>query len=232
MVRRRRLIALGVVGGLVLAFPSASSAVSALAQIELTPSSPEPASLTLVSGEAFPVWQNSDTVMHTVTLADGLCSIQVPPGATMGCPTAWDVGRYAYAVDGTIQASVTMVPAARTVTLTASSHTTRRGAHLHLHGLLSYGTGEAEPDPFPYFTFMPVMVLARHDRHHPFRQIANAATGSLIRLADTDDWPWWLDLHPRTTIIYIAEVDYEPDSGQVWQNAMSKPFKVVVRARR
>jgi hypothetical protein len=83
-------------------------------------------------------------------------------------------------VDGTSQASITYVPDPRTMTLTASSHTIKRGAHLHLHGLLSYGT---ESTPLPgvgaYFTSMPVTVLALHDRHHPFQQIANAATGSL-----------------------------------------------------
>ena len=104
------------------------------------------------------------------------------------------MGQYAYTVDGTSPASITMVPDRRTVTLTASSHTIKRGARLHLDGLLSYGIGSPPPTVWS-FTDMPVMVLARHDRHHPFRQIA---TGSLaIRLGDTDGWPWWLDLHPQ-----------------------------------
>jgi hypothetical protein len=236
MVPRWGLIAPIVASGLVLAFPSAGSAEPLVFPIELTASGPVPATVTMVDGEAnLPVWQNSDTVTHTVTFANGLCSIQVPPGATMGCPNAWDVGRYVYTVDGTSQASITYTPDPRSVTLTAASHTIRRGAHLHLHGLLSYGT---EPTNLPgvgeYFTFMPVTVLARHGRHHAFRQIANAATGSLaLRLGDhTDVWPWWLDLHPNTTTTYIAEVNYQPDAGQIWQNAMSKPFTVVVHARR
>lgn len=108
MVRRWRVIALGLVGGLVLAFPSAGSALPALAPIELTPGGPVPSTLTLVDGVTeFPVWQNSDTVAHTVTFADGLCSIRVAPGATLGCPIAWAVGRYAYTVDGSIPASLT-----------------------------------------------------------------------------------------------------------------------------
>ena len=204
-------------------------------QIELTASGPTPASLTLVDGEAeFPVWQNSDTVTHTVAFADGLCSIRVPPGATMGCPDTWDVGQHAYTVDGTSQASITYIPDPRTVTLTASSQKIKRGAHVRLSGLLSYGT---EATNFPgvgtYFTDTPVVVLARRGRHQPFRQIANAATGSLAyRVGNTDSWPWWLNVHPKTTTTYIAEVNYQPDSGQVWQNATSKPFKVVVPARR
>jgi hypothetical protein len=204
--------------------------------IELTASGPVPATLTLVDGEAnFAVWQNSDTVTHTVTFADGLCSIQVPPGATMGCRSDWDVGKYGYTVDGTSQASLTYTPDPRTVTLTANSHTIQRGTHLHLHGFLSYGTEATNlPGVGAYFTFMPVTVLARHNRHQPFHQIANAATGSLaFRLGDhTDFWPWWLDLHPKATTTYITEVNYQPDSGQVWQNAMSKPFTVVVRTKR
>lgn len=235
MVRRWRVIALGLVGGLVLAFPSAGSALPALAPIELTPGGPVPSTLTLVDGvTAFPVWQNSDTVAHTVTFADGLCSIRVAPGATLGCPIAWAVGRYAYTVDGSIPASLTYLPDPRTVTLTASpfTHTIRRGTHLRIEGLLSYGIG-SPPPPTDSFTDMPVTVLARHDRHHRFRQIADAATGMLsARVGDTDGWPWWLDLHPTTTTTYIAVVNYQPEYGQVWQDAMSKPFRVVVRGRR
>lgn len=227
MVRCWRLIALALVGGLLLAFPSASSAGGIAAVIQLTPSGATPAALTLVLGEEGLVWQNSDTVTHTVTFANGLCSIQVPPGETLGCPIPWQVGQYSYAVDGTMQASITFVPQSRSVTLTARSHMLRRGAHLRLHGLLDYGTDIATC----CFTDMPVMVLARHDRHHPFQQVANAATGKL-GAGGTNGWPWWLDVHPKTTTIYIAEVNYQPDSGQAWQNATSKPFKVVVRANR
>lgn len=230
MVRCWRLIALAVVGGVLLAFPSASSAGEALAVIQLTPSGPTPASLTLVLDDGGLVWQNSDTVTHTVIFADGLCSIQVPPGEEMGCSTAWHVGQYSYTVDGTMQASITFVPQSRSVTLTARSHTLKRGAHLRLHGLLDYGTGSSVTTCC-YFTGMPVMVLARRDRHHPFQQVANAATGRL-GAGGTNSWPWWLDIHPKATTIYIAEVNYQPDSGQEWQNATSKPFKVVVRANR
>jgi hypothetical protein len=234
MLRCWRLIALGVAGGLVLAFTSASSAEPLLFPIELTASGPVPATLTLVDGQAqFPVWQNSDTVTHTVTFSDGLCSIQIPPGATMGCPNSWDVGRYSYTEDGTSQASIAYTPDPRTVTLWPTSRTIERGAHLELRGLLSYGTEATNlPGVGTYFTFMPVMVLARHNRHQPFRQIANAATGGLaFRNGDTDSWPWRLGLRPRATTTYIAEVDYQPDSGQIWQNAVSKPFKVVVHTK-
>jgi hypothetical protein len=234
MVMRWRLVGLCVVAGLVLAFPSGGSAVVAQAPVELTPTGPVPATLTLVSGlPVYPVWHNADTVTHSVSFADGLCSIQVPPGATMGCDLSWDVGQYAYTVDGTTQARITMAPDPRIVTLSASSHTIERGAYLRLHGLLSYGAAGGEPDSYPYLTFMPVVVLARHDRHHPFRQVANAATGlGSITANGNTDWPWWLNARPNATTIYIVEVNYQPDAGQIWQDATSKPFKIVVRARR
>ena len=41
-----------------------------------------------------------------------------------------------------------------------------------------------------------VKVLARHDRHHPFQQVANAATGEL-GAGGTNGWPWWLEVPPK-----------------------------------
>jgi hypothetical protein len=155
--------------------------------------------------------------------------MQVAPSEIGQCHVPWQIGRYAYTVDGTIQASVTFVPEGRTVTLMARSHTIKSGAFLRLHGVLHFDT--AGPPPHFGFTDMPVMVLARHDRHHPFRQIANAATGR-FEAAGANGWPWWLDLHPKRTTTYIAEVNAQPDSGQFWQNATSKPFKVSVHAGR
>lgn len=157
---------------------------------------------------------------HSVASADGLCTIQVAPDAERQC-SAWHVGRYSYTVDGTFQASITFVPEARSVTVTARTHTVERGAHLRLHGLLEYGTGGQPPQIG--FTDMPVKVLARPDRRHPFEQIATAATGK----GRGGAWPWWLDLHPKRTAIYIAEVTYQPGQ-EWWQNAASRPFKVRV----
>ena len=221
MVRPWRLLAqVAAVGALILAFPSAGWAPVAFIPISLTPTGPSPASLTIVIGDGVPVWQNVDTVTHTVTFAGGLCSLQVAPGQIEHCPTfPWQVGQYAYTVDGSVQASITFLPEFRDITLTAKSHTIRPGAHLLLHGLLSYGTGPIPPGPF---TDMPVMVLARPDRHHPFQEIATAATG---RLASHGGWPWWLGVHPTKTTIYIAEEPTDP----LLQNATSKPLKVVVR---
>jgi hypothetical protein len=173
----------------VLAFPASGSALSAVF-IQLTPR-PSPAVLTFQLG-LYPAWQNPDTVAHTVTFADGVCSLQVEPGGYGECSIDFQAGRYSYTVDGTTQASITFVLAGRSVTLRARSHTIRRGSPLRLHGLLDYDTGGNPPVGF---TDVPVAVLARHDRHHPFRQIATAATGE----KGTGGWPWWLDLRPKRT---------------------------------
>ena len=54
----------------------------------------------------FMFFGNTDSVSHTVVFANGLCSLELAPGANEGCPFAFVVGQYPYTVDGTIQASV------------------------------------------------------------------------------------------------------------------------------
>jgi hypothetical protein len=75
-------------------------------------------------------------------------------------------------------------------------------------------------------------VLARADRYHAFHRIAvvraklhlpkggNPLLGKLL---------WRLRVHPRAKTIYIAEANYQPQGGQVWQQAWSKPFRLRVR---
>lgn len=172
------------------------------------------------------MWINQDQVTHTVVFANGLCSLQLAPGQAGYCSNSfWAyVGQYPYAVDGTTQASVVVTPSPRTVTLTARSHLIRRGAHLRLHGILDFGSVGGNP-PVQY-SDMPVIVLARHDRHHAFQRIAMAAEPGRRK---SSGFPWELWLHPKTTTIYIAEATNQPDFGQFWQNARSRPFKVIVR---
>src|SRR3954452_7543976 len=107
MVRRPWLIAqVALVGALaVLALPSSGAAFSGI-PIFLTANGPSPAVQTLTAG-AYPIWINQDTATHTVTFANGRCSLQVRPGGGfVGCPTGFYVGDYPYTVDGTIQASI------------------------------------------------------------------------------------------------------------------------------
>jgi hypothetical protein len=105
MTRRWRLIAqIAVLGALILALPSTGSALS-VAFVQLTPSGPSPAVLSIPAG-MYPVWENTDTVAHTVTFAKGLCSFQVAPGQIGQCRIGWPAGQYEYTVDGTFQGSV------------------------------------------------------------------------------------------------------------------------------
>jgi len=75
-----------------------------------------------------------------------------------------------------------------------------------------------------FYSKVPVIMLARHDRHHVFKEIAIVA--KRVRRQSSGGFPWQLRVHPKATTIYIAEATSDRDT---WQPAMSKPFKVVVR---
>jgi hypothetical protein len=221
IVRRWRLIAqVALVGALaVLAFPADGSALRAVF-LTLTPTGPSPIVLTVPAG-LYPAWINQDQVTHTVLFANGLCSLQVAPGETKGCSNGFSefVGRYPYTVDGSVQASIVVVPEPRAVTLRARSHQIQRGAGLTLHGQVTVPVLSPPAPPSP----QPVTVLARHDSRHPFRPIA-------VVVARPHGWQlvWRLRVRPRATTIYIAAAISQPKGGQYWQRARSRPFKVLV----
>jgi hypothetical protein len=207
-----------------LAFPGEGSALSAVS-IDLRPSGPSPADLTILVG-MYPFWHNSDQATHSVTFANGLCSFQLAPGASGQCPTRFDVGRYPYTVDGTIEASLVVTALAPdTVTLTARTHALRHGARLRLHGTLAAYECCLPP---PARGSAPVVVLARHDRHHPFRRLARAAT----KPSHGAGYPWSLRVRPRTTTIYIAKLTYQPTGAQGLRVAWSRPYRVRVSPSR
>ena len=221
MVRRLRLIGqAALVGALaVLALPADGSALRAVF-VSLTPTGPAPIVLTIPLG-LYPVWINQDQVTHTVVFANGLCSLQVAPGETKGCSNGLSelVSRYPYTVDGTIQASIVVVPESRDVTLTAKSHRIRRGARAVLNGQVTVPVLSPPAPPSP----QPVTVLARLDSRHPFRRIA-------VVVARLHGWQllWHLRVRPRATTTYIVEANSQPAGGQFWQQARSSPFNIVV----
>jgi hypothetical protein len=224
MVRRRWLIAQVVLAGVLalLAFPDESSAFAGM-PIALTATGPVPAIQT-VSTVTYPYWINQDTVAHTVSFANGRCTVQVAPGGLADCPTGFASGPGdAYTVDGTAQASVVVQIAGRTVTLGARTHQIAGGARLTLHGHLTSFVPLPAPGPAS-----PVTVLARSDRMHPFRRLAvvkpkiDYPKGSFVVLR------WHLRVRPRARTIYIAEANTNP---QTWQRAWSKPFRVRVGPR-
>jgi plastocyanin len=227
MVRHRWLIGqvalLGVLA--VLALPSSGAAFSGV-PILLTANGPSPAVQTVPAG-MYPLWINQDTVAHTVTLANG-CSFQVAPAAFGQCTNGFSevVGTYAYTVDGTTQASIVVTAEGRTLTLGAKSHRIDRGSVLRLHGKLAAGT--AGP-PVVQGPRQPVIVLARPDRHHPFHRIA-VVTAKPHRAQNPGSAysVWRLRVRPKARTIYIAEADSQPQAGQYWQQAWSRPFRARV----
>jgi hypothetical protein len=228
MARRRWSIAqvalLGVLA--VLALPSSGSALVAFVPVYLTANGPSPA-LQSVSVLAYPAWVNQDTVAHTVVFANGRCSLQLPPGTGfVSCPKAFFAGDYPYTVDGEIQASLVVAPDWRTVTLGARSHTIHRGSALTLHGKLAVGTGSPPVFQGPR---MPVTVLARPDRRHPFHRIAVVTAKPHRSLSPGNAHSdWRLRVRPGTNKIYIVEANSQPKGGQYWRQARSKPFRVRV----
>jgi hypothetical protein len=224
MVRRRLLIAL-LASLAMLAVPSSGSALSAVF-IELTPTGPSPAVMSIPAG-MYPVWQNEDTVTHTVAFANG-CSIQIAPGTIGGCPNGVPnvVGNYAYTVDGSAQASVDVTAEGRMVTIGARTHVIRRGSELMLHGTLAI----AEQSP-PTFNGprQPVTVLARPARRHAFHRVAVVTAKPARAHAFPPFSVWHLRVRPRARTTYIVEATSQPATGQYWENASSSPFSVRFR---
>jgi hypothetical protein len=221
IVRRWRLISRAALFGAlaVLALPADGSALRAVF-LTLTPNGPSPLVSNIPAG-LYPVWINQDQVVHTVAFANGLCALQVAPGETVGCSNGFAgfVGRYPYTVDGTVEATVVIVPESRAVTLTARRHRIEHGARLTLRGRVTLALLSPPVPPSP----QPVSVLARRDSGHPFRRVAVVvAKPHGLQLL------WQLRVRPRATTVYIAEANSQPRGGQFWQHARSRPFKVVV----
>lgn len=224
MARRWRLIAQVALAAMLaaLAFPSSGSGLAA-AFIFLTPTGPSPAVLTIPAG-MYPVFQNDDQVTHTVSFANGRCSFQLAPGAYRQCNFPLLVGQYAYTVDGTIQGSIVInaLPPT-TVTLTARSHTLPKSAYLRLEG--TYEETTCCGPPYVGRLRVPIAVLARPNRYHPFRRIATVRLEKPTRYGV---YNWRLNLRPERKTIYIAEVTYQPQGEQGKRQAWSRPFKVIV----
>jgi hypothetical protein len=228
-------IALVTLAGLlaVLAIPADGSALRPVFVISLTATGPSPAVLQVPAGLGPVQFSNTDTVTHAVAFANGSCSIEVAPGSGGQCTNGFMnsyVGDYPYIVDGTSQAHLVIEAVGRSVSLGARSHSINRGSRLRLHGRLQEENSNWSPPSAG--TEQPIIVLARHDRHHPFRRIA-VVRAKLHPTPKSHVHPWgeliWqLHVRPRARTVYIAEANSQPQGGQVWQQAWSKPFKVLV----
>ena len=230
MARRRWLITqVALLGALAaLALPSSSSALSAVF-ISLTPTGPSPAVLSIGAG-LYPVWTNQDTVAHTVSFASG-CSFEVAPSGIGQCTDGLGsvVGDYAYTVDDTTEATVSVTPEWRAVTIKAKRHGFRRGSKVRLHGTLAIAT--LSPPAF-YGPRMPVTVYALPHGHHLWYRLGVVMTRPLMRprIPAHSVWELWVRPHGRTT--YRVEATSQPEAGQFWEQAASRPFGVYVRHHR
>lgn len=240
MVPRRSWLLIGevaLVGVLAaLAFPSDGSGYISSHPVLLTATGPFPTVLKLHGGE-YMLFDNKDSVTHTVVFANGFCSLTVAPGEQVGpgngvngseptnCLTNFPfyVGSYAYTVDGKFSGTVETMPASRSVTLTARTHEIRRGERLTLHGQVIWddnATSMAAPKaPFP------VIVLARYRGSHTLKVVATVVMGGL---PDAHDF-WHLNVRPGITTTYIAEVSGQLPAGRIWKQVTSRPFTVRMR---
>lgn len=230
MVRHRWLIAqVAFVGVLaVLAFPGAGSALRPQFVISLTAAGPAPAVLKTTAGLGTIWFSNTDTATHTVSFANGPCSLQLAPGTRGDCGLLQYAGDYAYTVDGTTRAHVVLEAVGRSVSLTAGSHSVDRGSQVRLQGILE--EADANWSPPHGGSPQPITVLARPDRYHAFHRIAVVRAKIHFRTKHDPFGTllWQLQVQPRAKSIYIAEANYQPRGGQVWQQAWSKPFRVRV----
>jgi len=233
MLRRRWMLAqVALVGVMaVLAFPGEASALRPVFVISLTPAGPSPADLDVPAGLGQVWFSNTDTVTHTVVFANGLCSIEVAPGTRGQCTSGFFmsyVGDYPYAVDGASQAHLIIEAVGRSVSLGARRHSISRGSQLRLHGRLQEANSNWSPPSAG--SPQPIIVLARPDRYHAFHRIAvvGAKVHPRTKSAPFGELLWQLRVRPRAKTIYIAEANSQPEGGQVWQQAWSRPFRVRV----
>jgi plastocyanin len=231
MGRRRRLIAgFALVGALaVLVFPAAGSALIQQYVVSLTSTGPSPAVVTMPAGYPL-VFENTDTVTHSVTFANGSCSVDVAAGSNAHCTGSFGsyAGDYDYTVDGTSQAQIVIQAIDRSVSLRAKRHSIRRGSHLTLHGQL-----EDAQFPFPCGTgpSQRIIVIAHPYLRHPFHRVAVVRAVRHQPKRGCAALLWHVRIHPRSSMTYIAIASYQPHGGRVWERARSTPFRVNVRRR-
>lgn len=222
------LMTAGAVAAGLFAGPSASSPGTCFrvyCSITLTASGPSPSTLTAPATSQL-IFDNTDSVAHTVVFANGLCSFTVAPQQSSECATdtTFYVGSYAYTVDGRFAGTVVTRPLRRSVTLTAPRHGIRRGTSLTLHGRVSW----IDYRPFSQQPQFHVIVLERQNGSQAFRQIT---TGRLWSSQPNQNragvsFSWKRKVHPGGTTTYIARV---AGYKGVWSAATSRAFTVRIR---
>lgn len=239
-MKRSRLLVVGVaLAGALVLFPSAGAAYIAPTMVELTATGPSPSALKTYATDLL-IFDNQDSVTHTVVFANGRCTLSVAPGQEIGpggsqvlqggqqpaptpagCSHDFTVyaGSYAYTVDGSSQGTIDVRANRRSVSLTAPSHDVRLGAQLTLHGEVHFGGDFGQMvlnAPFP------VVIYARHGGQ-PYRRIA------LLRASGHTGYFWHLTVRPGARTTYLAELRGQGGArGRIWRDAKSSPFTVRV----
>jgi hypothetical protein len=240
-------VALAAAAGLLASTSTSAPPVCVRDCVSLTATGPSPSTLKMVAAGGM-YFDNADSVTHTVVFANGLCSLTLTPGQAGGpgvyvnevphpnCKHNFPfyVGSYAYTVDGRFPGTVVTTPLRRFVTLTARTHTIRRGTGLSLHGQVTTGDCNPGPGPTKLDPLPPASVLARHDRRHPFERIATVPvkytlTQRKVCGQQKVEWVWKLKVQPAATTTYIAKVTGQSPRGQLWTKARSRPFTVRIR---
>lgn len=240
MVAGRRwllITSVAFVGALAtLGLPSDASAYSNWTSVVLTAAGPSPSTLTTGATDTL-VFDNTDSVTHTVSFANPACTFSVPPGYEVGpggqvlnsgqkslvpvCSTDFTfyAGTYAYTVDGTHSGTIVATALTRGVTLTARAHLVRRGEPLTLHGRVWFG-GNLGPGCCTRAPF-PVMVFARYDGGPP----------KLIAALPARRDFWHLLVRPGVPTVYFAEVSGQLPEGQIWTQQPARSHSFAVRIR-
>jgi hypothetical protein len=178
---------------------------------------------------------NRDSVAHTVVVqqnahARWTCRLGPagePPSGSDQCTYGGGfVSRHAYTVDGRFSGKVVVVGLARSVNLTARTHTIALGSQLTLHGQITF---ESWPDNACTDTFS-LAILTRHDRSQHFKRIANFPVRPTKKNTPATNnrctYVWQRNVRPGVATTYIASVT---EVARIWRPATSRPFTVLIR---
>jgi plastocyanin len=226
-----RVALVGVVAALVVV--SDGAAAPKVVTVAIAATGPSPSTVRIgPDGEV--LFVNRDSLAHTVVLRQNLharwtCSLGPSggPGSNQCTYGAGFVSSHTYTVDGQFPGKVLVVGLARSVSLTARTHTIALGSQLRLHGQITFDISDVMPNCDETFS---LAILTRHDRSQPFKRIANfpvrpsnkdkLATNS--RCTDV----WQRKVRPGVATTYIARVT---EVARLWRAATSRPFTVLIR---
>ncbi len=222
----RACLALAVVLGTATIASAGSSGFGA-ATVRIGPNGLEPSSLRIAAYHDFTVWQNDDSVAHTLEFEDGRCSLTLAAGGRGSCERVFFLlyaGTYRYRLGEGLDAygEVVVKPNQRSVTMAASRATVRAGQSVTIGGTVS--AGQIAPG---HGMNMPqwITLLRRTDPSRGFVPIRRVHS-CLPRYCIRDENRWSVTIRPTATATYVAR-SVDPPDRTVWAPATSS--RLVVR---